>query len=247
MTVLNADNQTIIVHNSGSIYKNPIEYKSNNGTTNIRIGDQFFAKNATLPNPVNDNTLDFVTYRTTIGGAAFSGTIILEGYTFVAVTDVTASPTILELEVGGEIGTLAVIVSPANATNKDVIWSSSNTSIARVYSSGMVFPVSAGDAIITVETVNGGLTATCVVKVTDPVGNDSVHSTAFSAYPNPASGVVTVKGLTIGKTIKIYNVTGALVGSHIAQGEEMTINIDNLSSGIYILTIEGQIIKVIKN
>ena len=59
--------------------------------------------------------------------------------------------------------------------------------------------------------------------------------------------MVTVTGLTAGKTLKIYNIIGTLVGTYVAQGVEMTINIDNLSSGMYFLTVEGKTIRIIKN
>ena len=59
--------------------------------------------------------------------------------------------------------------------------------------------------------------------------------------------MVTVTDLTAGKTIKMYRITGALVGIYVAQGAEMMINIDNLSSGMYLLTVEGKTIRIIKN
>lgn len=85
----------------------------------------------------------------------------------IPVTGVTVSPTSLSLLVG-ETGQLTSTVLPANATNKTVVWSTSNSAIATVNSSGLVKTVSSGNAIITVTTADGGFTATCSVTVNTP-------------------------------------------------------------------------------
>lgn len=59
--------------------------------------------------------------------------------------------------------TLSATVSPGNAANKTVTWSSSNTSVAKVTSAGKVTPVKNGTAYITAKTSNG---KTAKVKVT---------------------------------------------------------------------------------
>ena len=60
---------------------------------------------------------------------------------------------------------LDAAVSPSNAANKKVKWSSSNTSIAKVDASGYVTGLKPGTATITVTTVDGGKTASSKVKV----------------------------------------------------------------------------------
>ena len=70
----------------------------------------------------------------------------------------------------GEVLTLTATVTPGDASNKNVSWSSSNESVATV-SNGVVTAVGAGSAIITVTTVDGGFTATCdVASVIDATG-----------------------------------------------------------------------------
>ncbi len=69
----------------------------------------------------------------------------------------------LVLTVGAE-ETLIATVSPENATNQTVIWTSDNTAVASV-ENGVVKAVTAGTANITVITGDGSKTATCVVTV----------------------------------------------------------------------------------
>lgn len=88
----------------------------------------------------------------------------------VAVTGVTLNQTSAVLT-EGETLTLKATVSPANATNKSVSWSSSNTAVAAVDQYGRITAKKAGTAIITVTTKDGGKTASCKVTVQalDPV------------------------------------------------------------------------------
>lgn len=63
--------------------------------------------------------------------------------------------------------TLTVTVKPADATNQDVIWESSNTSIATVSADGTVTAISAGTATITAIAADGsGVSASCTLTVT---------------------------------------------------------------------------------
>jgi len=71
----------------------------------------------------------------------------------------------MTLTAGGASGTLVATVAPADATDKSVTWSSSAPAVATVVN-GVVTPLTEGTTTITVTTVDGGLTATCVVTVT---------------------------------------------------------------------------------
>lgn len=83
----------------------------------------------------------------------------------IGVTGVSLNHNALTLNVG-DTNTLTATISPSNATNQSVIWSTNNGSVATV-SNGVVTAVSTGSAIITVATVDGNYTATCSITVSD--------------------------------------------------------------------------------
>ena len=83
----------------------------------------------------------------------------------------------------GETFSLIPSVSPENATIKDVLWASDNEAVATVDDIGTVKAVSAGTAIITVKTFDGGFLATCTVTVTSPeISVDTLTVTVDDVY-----------------------------------------------------------------
>lgn len=84
----------------------------------------------------------------------------------VLPSGISLNKTVLSLRKGTN-ATLAATVSPSNATNKTVTWSSSNTNVATA-NGGVVTAVAKGSALITAKTVNGK-TATAAITVTNPV------------------------------------------------------------------------------
>ena len=83
---------------------------------------------------------------------------VFTGVASVAVTGVTLNASSGEVEKGGTV-TLTATVSPDNASNKTVLWTSSDPNIASV-TNGVVTALSAGTADIVATTEDGGFTAT---------------------------------------------------------------------------------------
>ena len=80
----------------------------------------------------------------------------------VAVTGVTIDKSSLSIEIG-QTAKLTASVSPGNATDKTMSWSSSDEKVVKVDSNGNLTTVAAGTATITVKA--GNHTATCQVTV----------------------------------------------------------------------------------
>ena len=100
------------------------------------------------------------TVTATAGGVSAKCSVTVS----VPVTSVSLNKTSLNLMVG-DTETLSATIYPSDATNKNVTWKSSNTSVATVQS-GKVSAVGVGTAQITVTTNNGSKKATCTVTVT---------------------------------------------------------------------------------
>ena len=129
----------------------------------------------------------------TIGKATITATTIDGGFKATCevtvaprpVTGVTLDKATATLEVKENV-TLVATVTPTNATNKDVTWSSNNETVATV-ANGVVTALTVGKATITATTVDGSFKATCEVTV------------------NPIS----VKGVALNKTTMILKVAQA--------------------------------------
>ena len=88
----------------------------------------------------------------------------------IKVTGISLNKTSITRGIGGSGETLTATVTPTNALNKSVTWSSSNTGVATVDSGGKVTVVAAGTATITATAADGsGKTATCSVTVLNGV------------------------------------------------------------------------------
>lgn len=109
----------------------------------------------------------------------------------ISVTGVTLDQSALPISVGGS-AELKANVTPENATNKTVTWSSDNTAVATVDASGKVTAVAPGTATITVTTADGGKTANCTVTVTQPVNDVTLDKTTMDLFVDNG-GTLTAK------------------------------------------------------
>lgn len=127
-----------------------------------------------------------ITATTVDGGFTDTATVTVSEET-VAVSGVSLSPTSATVTVGQTVQLMAT-VSPTDATNTDVTWTSSNASIATVNTDGLVSGVAEGTASITVESVDGGLTANASVTVaSDTTGLDLLfNSTGYVVHDGAA-------------------------------------------------------------
>lgn len=133
--------------------------------------------------------------------------------TVVPVTGVSVSPTTATLEEYQTVQ-LTATVAPADATNKNVSWSTSNSSVATV-SNGLVTAVSAGTANITVTTADGGFTATCAVTVTPAVTTDYIQANTMEVGKDYL--------IVNGNTGTVYMLSNQSGGSRTLLGVQATV------------------------
>ncbi|TLX78175.1 T9SS type A sorting domain-containing protein [Labilibacter sediminis] len=107
-----------------------------------------------------------------------------------AVSGVSVSPQSATVTVSGTLQ-LTENIMPSQAVNKNVTWSSNNTSVATVDTNGLVTAISEGTATITVTTVDGGYTATSAItveaEITTELLNGSFENdlTDWNTWNNP--------------------------------------------------------------
>lgn len=95
-------------------------------------------------------------------------------WSFCPVTGITLNETSIEMQVDGEM-TLYATISPDNAKNRDLRWSSDNTDVVTVDGYGTIHGVSVGEATVTATAADGsGVSASCRVKV-NPVLVNSIE------------------------------------------------------------------------
>lgn len=80
------------------------------------------------------------------------------------ITGITLNETSKELDIIDKFQLIATI-EPANATNKNIIWSSSNEEVATVNQKGLVTAKSIGETTITATTEEGNFTASATITV----------------------------------------------------------------------------------
>ncbi|MBR1391810.1 MAG: Ig-like domain-containing protein [Lachnospiraceae bacterium] len=86
----------------------------------------------------------------------------------IAVSGISLSHSQTTLKAGENLQ-LQAEVTPENAYNTNIRWSSSNPAVAAVSSTGLVTAVAGGSAVITATAADGGCTASCQVDVTVPL------------------------------------------------------------------------------
>lgn len=148
-----------ITMNVGSSYKEPgyVAYDSAGSLITSRV---------VVSSNVNVKVAGtyYVTYKVTdsYGKSTSKTRTVIVKQSNIEVTGISVTPNSILLSVGGK-KTVEVYITPSNATNKNVTWSSSNPTVATV-SNGIITAKSRGNTIITVTTANGK-TATTYVEV----------------------------------------------------------------------------------
>ena len=124
---------------------------------------------------------------------------VYDGTYVVPVTGVSLDESSITLDVGGN-QTLTATVTPEDATNKKVRWSSDNEAVATVSEDGVVTAVAGGTAVITATTHDGFFTASCTVTVNAP---DAPPTITTDTLPDGKVGAVYRHTLTADGTTPI--------------------------------------------
>ena len=230
-------NDNGLVSNESTAYTNTLSV-NNDGTVNIVSGEAYLRFNAAS----NQNRFRYYKSSSYTGQKAIClYKLNKTTSTSTSVTGVSLDTTSKSLYIGDSF-TLTPTISPDNATNKSVTWSSSKESVATV-DNGTVTAVGEGTTTITVTTADGGKTAKCEVIVnpikvtgvsldkltlslnvgetstlnanvtpTDATNKNVTWTTTNSSIATVSNGVVTAVGVG-SATIKVTTVDGSKTAS----------------------------------
>ncbi len=175
----------------------------NETSKSLTVGDTFTLKATVLPENASNKNVSYASKNSSVVLVNNSGlvTALKAGSTSVIVTTEDGSKTAtcsftvasksdptpevihvtsVSLNVAsksltvGDTFTLSATVLPNNASDKSVSFTSSNSSVASVASSGLVTALSAGTTTIKVTTIDGNKTASCQVNVTKKTASNQV-------------------------------------------------------------------------
>ncbi len=200
--------------------------------------------------PCGSRCINLQTDRNHCGGCDLpcdAGSACVAGICIVPVTGVSLDVITLKLDTGAT-HQLEATVTPADATNQDLIWASSNPDIATVDEEGVVEGVNPGQTQIIVHTVDGGHFASCVVNVTKPVIGISIapskvtlspgQTTTIHASVNPADA--TNKSLTWHSThiqVATVDASGLVTAKGDGQATITATTVDGNFQGSCLVTV----------
>lgn len=157
------------------------------------------------------------------------------GGSYVSVQGINLNTNVIKATVG-EKNQLVVSIYPSNATNKGVIWSSSNPSIASVDSNGIVTAKALGLATITATTKDGGKKASVNIGVNNKKtftatfklnGAGSISGSTISCTTSHGDNTCNIKTPIItrnGYTIVGWNTSSSATSAAVGANSTVTLN-----------------------
>lgn len=137
----------------------------------------------------------------------------------------------------GDTKKLNVIFNPVDATNKQLEWKSTKTSVVDVDQEGNIIGVSEGKAIITAKTTDGSnLTINCVVTVVPSTGINDIN--IGDVKLTVENRRLKVEGLAEKDIIQVVDYSGSTV--YRGTDHEVYLN----TSGVYIVKVKGKTMKI---
>lgn len=233
---------------------------SRNSSTELRVGmqEQLIARNYYTSEEEQNATVTWSSSNDNVASVNEDGMVTTVGCgstTITAITstgkkdsiyiDVYGSELSLdnsEITVGnGKTGKITPVISPANA--KDTFtYTSSNTSVATVDSSGTVTGKSGGTAVITVKST-GGLTADCTVTVTDlslpSTATVNINKTAkISPTTKPADLTQKITWSSLDDSIVTVDDNGTITGVSPGTAKVQAVNEQGVTA-VCTVTVTG--------
>lgn len=179
--------KTAICEVEVSIVQIPVESISvEPESVTLEVGEKFTVKATVLPEDATDKSVVWISSNPDVATVNSEGMVTAVGRgsltvtarsrdgkvsadctvsVIISVDGVSLEPEVLSLKIGSEYGLVAK-VTPSDASNRNLIWTSGDGKIAEVSADGKVSAVGLGSTVIEVKTEDGGFTARCELTVT---------------------------------------------------------------------------------
>ena len=183
-----------------------------------------------------DNTYTFTMVDKAVTvTATFKSTVVL-------VASIVVSPALLDLKLGDAPVQLEATIVPAEATNRQLTWSSDNDNVATVDVVGMVTAKAEGRTTIWATAQDGSLVkAKCLVTVTkknQPLAVESTLLAGVTAYPLPVHNELHIGQATNVTRIVVYDLLGNIRMEQAGNGQLVqTLYLEQLPKGIYLVQL----------
>jgi uncharacterized protein YjdB len=199
-----------------------------------------------LVTAVKDGTVTAIATAKDSSNVSGSLVITISGQTqTILVSSITVTGANNDTTITTKAGTLQMLaeVLPADASNDTVVWSVTNgTGEATISATGLL--TAAEDGTVTVKaTATDGSAVSGSIVITISNQEDPIISVSdkdlsdVSIYPNPVEAEITISGNTSFRSIEIYNVDGTLINRLDNVASTSSINVSELTSGVYIIRL----------
>ncbi len=161
----------------------------------------------------------------------------------IVVTGVSLNKSTTTINQGGT-EQLSASLTPQDATNKELSWSSDNEGVATISASGLVSAVAAGTATITVTSVDGSYTATCTITVNGEITIYAVDRNGGAKLSGNLGGRAGVDDLCVSE--KPAGVTGINIHAMVAiDADDEIVDMPanyNLPADVEIKSVDGTLL-----
>ena len=261
-----SDTVTVTVVEEGTTVIEPTSLELFSSSNNIAIGSSMKITSKILPSNATDKKLVWVSSNSKVatvdqegnvkGISAGECTILastsnkISAMVDIVVLSNEIKVTGISIEDGSSIqmkagGTKKInyIVTPSNATNKNVTFSSSNSNVLVVDSNGLMAAISTGSAVVTVKSSDSNVTAIMNVTVLPSVDDDEQNSENNDDENDNDDEIDNISNCTSYGMIEVENnskSTGAVVSSNsFANASPFT------SSNAYTTSVKAPGIKIL--
>ena len=158
-----------------------------------------------------------------------STVIVLNENVELELLGINLISTTTELGIGDQ-EQMGVEFIPADVINQNVIWDTTNVSVANVDETGLVTILGDGVATISVTTEDGSFSDSRLLTIA------SENIEGIIVYPNPTSSEIIVNS-GINSSLQIYDELGRVIMTREITTENEEINLDSFAKGIYFAQI----------